>query len=76
MHVYRLYLFLANYRVVDLTLHESLLKGIVIELTLTERHFKEDLSSQFFDVCYEEDCSPAVEVSAFDDKFVKPIRGW
>ena len=27
-------------------------------------------------VCPEEDCSPAVEMSAFDDEFVKPIRGW
>ena len=24
----------------------------------------------------EEDCSPAVEMSAFDDEFVKPIHGW
>ena len=24
----------------------------------------------------EEDCSPAVETSAFDDEFVKPVRGW
>ena len=32
----------------------------------------------FFDICPEEDCSPAVETSAlnFDDEFVKPIRGW
>ena len=28
------------------------------------------------DVCPEEDCSPAVETSAFDDEFVKPICGW
>ena len=28
------------------------------------------------DVCPEEDCSPAVETSAFDDEFMKPIRGW
>ena len=30
----------------------------------------------FFDVCPEEDCSPAVEMSAFDYEFVKLIRGW
>ena len=30
----------------------------------------------FIDVCPEEDCSLAVETSAFDDEFVKPIRGW
>ena len=28
------------------------------------------------DVCPEVDCSPAVEMSAFDDESVKPIRGW
>ena len=32
--------------------------------------------SLLLDVCPEEDCSPAVETSAFDDEFVKPIRGW
>ena len=26
--------------------------------------------------CPEEDCSPAVKISAFDEEFVKPIRGW
>ena len=32
--------------------------------------------SMVYDVRPEEDCSPAVETSAFDDEFLKPIRGW
>ena len=34
------------------------------------------LSIHVIDVCPEEDCSPVVEAAAFDDEFVKLIRGW